>query len=122
MRSAKHTPSAAAKRWMAWVASRGCLNCRAPANVHHCVGATARHNKVAIGDWWLLPLCRECHQGDHGIHGDRSRFFGAVPRKTTEKMMFARLMDWARADSACVDMPAQHAIDAIEDYRLRSEA
>ena len=119
MRSAKHTPSAAAKRWMAWVASRGCLNCRAPANVHHCVGATARHNRVAIGDWWLLPLCRECHQGDDGIHHSRRRFFGEhVRRKTTEKIMFRQLLRWSRADDACLDMPSQRVIDAIEDYHL----
>jgi len=114
-----HTVPTKARRWMAWVASRGCLNCRAPANVHHCVGATARHNRIAIGDWWLLPLCRECHQGDHGIHGDRTRFFGsATTRKATEKMMFARLMDWARADHSLMDMTSQRVIDAIEDYHL----
>lgn len=112
-----HVVPAKARRWMAWVASRGCLNCGRPANVHHCAGSTARHNRVAIGDWWLLPLCRECHQGGDGIHHSRLRFFGSdVPRKTTEKMMFARLMDWARADSACIDMPEQRVIDAIEDY------
>lgn len=118
MRSAKHSPTAKAKRWMAWVGQRQCINCGQPSNVHHCAGATAKHNKVAIGDWWLLPLCRECHQGDHGIHGDRALFFGAVPRKTTEKMMFARLMYWARADGSLMDMPAQNVIDAIEDYHL----
>lgn len=118
MRS-KRTVPVKARRWMAWVGQRPCINCVAPANVHHCAGATARHNKVAIGDWWLLPLCPECHQGDDGIHHSRRRFFGsAVSRKTTEKMMFERLMDWARADSACVDMPSQQVIDAIEDYHL----
>src|SRR5699024_8514924 len=111
----KRTVPAAAKRWMAWVVQRPCINCGSLACVHHCADATARHNKVAIGDCWLLPLCRECHQGDDGIHHSRRRFFGSVSRKTTEKMMFQRLMDWARADYALLDMPSQRVIDAIED-------
>lgn len=120
MKSKGHTVPAKAKRWMAWVARQRCANCTGiGVHVHHCAGATARHNKVAIGDWWLLPLCPKCHQGDHGIHGDRMRFFGdSLTRKQTEKSQFARLLAWAVSDGACLDAPTQHIIDTIEDYHV----
>lgn len=112
-----HIVPAKARRWMAWVGQQPCVNCLASANVHHCAGASAMHNKIAIGDWWLLPLCWQCHQGDHGIHGDRMRFFGdALTRKQTEKSLFARVLASAITDDGCLDAPTQEVIDAIEDY------
>ncbi len=33
------------------------------------------------GHFLTIPLCWECHQGKHGIHGDRTRF---LPRKLDE--------------------------------------
>lgn len=124
MRSAGHTPTAKAKRWMAWVGEQPCINCRAPACVHHCAGATARHNKVAIGDWWLLPLCHACHQGQNGIHQDRTRFMwmnsgpgvAPHPRKELEKALFHLLLVKAFVFADTDIMPSQEITNAIEDY------
>jgi hypothetical protein len=58
------------------VAELGCLLCReqgrgiVAANLHHIregqgIGQRASH-------WLVTPLCRECHQGKNGLHGDQS--------------------------------------------------
>ena len=114
MKSKGHNVPAAAKRWMSWVAKQLCVNCGATGvHVHHCAGATAKHNKVEIGDWWILPFCPECHQD---IHGERARFFYCETRKETEKLMFDRLMHWAESDSALLDAPRESVVHAIMDY------
>lgn len=120
MRSKGHTPSAKAKRWMVWVGECPCVNCSHwPVHVHHCAGATAKHNKVAIGDWWLLPLCYECHQGRHGVHGDRARFWRlSRNRKTVEHHLFIALMSVARGAPGSPVQPPDAVVRAIEEYHL----
>ena len=63
--------TAAQERWVQQVASMGCIVCGAPAQVHHVIGETAKHNKVAIGQEFILPLCPHHHawvdQGDDGL-------------------------------------------------------
>lgn len=67
-------PTAAQKRWQSAIAQTGCYVTGGEACIHHCVGSTARHNKVDIGHWFVIPLSYEAHQGKHGIHGDRKLF------------------------------------------------
>lgn len=61
-----------AQRHKARVASLPCSVCDAPgpSMVHHprfCVGMAER-----ASHWLTIALCYECHQGQCGIHGDRS--------------------------------------------------
>jgi len=69
-------PNAAEKAHMAWVKHNGdfCSACQWPAIliVHHCEGATFRHNKILIGHWFVLGLCQECD--DVVTHGSRRAF------------------------------------------------
>lgn len=83
-------PTAEQKRWHDFVAGMGCVITGQPASIHHCVGTTARHNKVHIGQWWVIPLSYEAHQGKHGIHGDRKLFNRkwGESRKEIEKNIF----------------------------------
>ncbi len=60
--STQNQPSAAQKRYADYVASLGCCECGRPAQIHHPVGATAKHRKVPIGHWWLIPLCDDHHK------------------------------------------------------------
>lgn len=59
-------------RWL--VDNNVCCACKKyrPVIVHHCEGATFRHNKILIGHWFVIGLCGEC---DRVItHGSRRVF------------------------------------------------
>ena len=87
------SPTKAQQDWQNWQREQGCSNCGAdnPA-IHHCVGSTAKHNKVHIGQWWTIPLCYECHQGQEGIHHGMQRFNEHnLTRKEAEKRFFSFL-------------------------------
>ena len=88
-------PTADQQRWQDWLRSQGCAICGSPASIHHAVGATGKHDKVEIGQWWTLNLCYDHHQSAGGIHGDLSAFdlydvqrWGET-RKEIEKVIFA---------------------------------
>lgn len=49
------------------VAGLGCLICGQPANVHHVMRAPGKRRRR--DDRFVVPLCREHHQGDSGVHG-----------------------------------------------------
>ena len=64
---AKAAPTAKEKRHMDRIASLGCLKCGKPASLHHLMKAPG---KVRRRDHrFVVPLCRDHHQGDEGVHG-----------------------------------------------------
>lgn len=116
MKRAK-APTAKQKRWHEWLAQQGCYLGIGIANLHHCVGSTAVHNKVWIGQDFVIPLSYEAHQGPHGIHGDLSLFVGlGETRKEIEKSIFARLVAHYRRQHNELPCPAD-VLAAIQDYR-----
>jgi hypothetical protein len=58
-------PNAAQKRWREAVRELGSVISRCPAVIHHPVGRTAKHGKVEIGHWWVIPLTDEEHKALH---------------------------------------------------------
>jgi hypothetical protein len=57
MQSKNHKRTAEQKKWHGQVAELGCITSGSTqAQIHHCVGATAKHNKIHIGEWFVLPL------------------------------------------------------------------
>lgn len=117
MNSSK-APTAAQKRWHTWLASQGCYIGLGPACIHHCAGSTAKHNKVEIGQWWVVPLSYEAHQGTQGIHGDLSIFAGqglGKTRKEIEKAIFGRLVAHYRRQHGEYPCPGD-VLQAIERY------
>lgn len=59
-------PNAAEKRFLQWLKSRPCVVSGATGvEVHHCMGSSAKQNKVLIGHWFCLPLSPEMHQSYH---------------------------------------------------------
>lgn len=50
------------KRWREDVRELGCIFCGGPAEIHHVVGRTAKHMKMPVGHWWILPVCTEGHR------------------------------------------------------------
>lgn len=117
-------PTKAQQDWQDWLRSQGCVNCGAsnPA-IHHCAGSTAKHNKVHIGQWWVIPLCEDrCHQGPGGIHKDLSEFRHAWPnetRKEIEKGLFLLSVEDCKRHGCPEQEPpmSDEVIDAIMDYR-----
>ncbi len=111
-------PTAEEKRWHDWVASQGCACCFGPAQIHHCVGSTARQSKVHIGQWFVIPLCDLHHKVPHGIHGDPRGLaadwgYGSMGRKELEKVIFFRLVAKYRRERDDYPLPAD-ALRAIE--------
>tara|TARA_R110000822_G_scaffold77084_5_gene185123 strand:+ start:1248 stop:1631 length:384 start_codon:yes stop_codon:yes gene_type:complete len=57
MRSKNQKVTADHKKWRSQVAELGCICCGSEAiQIHHCIGASAKHNKIHIGEWFILPL------------------------------------------------------------------
>ena len=83
-------PTKAQQDWQDWQREQGCTSCGTsnPA-IHHCVGSTAKHNKVSVGQWFTIPLCYECHQGEQGIHLGMG-IFPFDDRKHNEKLLFKK--------------------------------
>ena len=109
-------PTKAQQAWQDWQRSQGCCNCGAPnPAIHHAVGSTAKHNKVHIGQWWTLPLCYECHQGDGGIHKSCERLTLQLSRKEIEKDLFFISVNSYGLEFDDYPMP-MGVIDAIMDY------
>jgi hypothetical protein len=63
------------KAWKSRVAGLGCILCRyadlgeTPANLHHVREGQGMSQRAS--DWLVIPLCREHHQGNTGIHGGK---------------------------------------------------
>lgn len=115
-------PTKAQQDWQDWQRLQGCANCgAAKASVHHCVGSTAKHNKVHIGQWFTIPLCYGCHQGDCGIHGNMAQFheWAGMGRKEIEKGLFLLSVDnYQRHGCPHQEPPmSDEVINAIMDYR-----
>jgi hypothetical protein len=69
--------SAKGKRHMGKVAElgqeKGCIVCGGVfAHVHHVMEGRTPGRRS--GDFCTIPLCYECHEGTHGIHGTRQRW------------------------------------------------
>lgn len=79
-------PNAEQKRWREIVRQQGSVITGRDAVIHHAVGRTAKHNKVKIGHWWLLPLADDEHKDLHN-----GATFGYESRKEFEKAEFSLL-------------------------------
>lgn len=112
-------PNARQKRWHDWLRQQGCYLGMGEPSIHHCVGSTAKHNKIHIGQDFVIPLSYLAHQGPHGIHGDRALFAGhglGESRKEIEKSIFSRLVaHYRHQHQGELPMPAD-VYDAIMRY------
>lgn len=105
-------PTAQQRRWRELVRAMGSIISGRPAETHHAVGRTGKHNGVAIGHWFILPLTADEHRGPKGIHSHPQR-------KAREKLLFARLLyavldDHHGLPPEC--FPPRDVLDAIGDY------
>lgn len=63
------------KDFWSWLTEDGCIICKQPASIHHCIGGSmltelgVQHGKSQKNsDWLVLPLCYNHHQGREGLH------------------------------------------------------
>lgn len=74
---AKKTKTAAERRHHGLIAEMPCVLCdllgqpqASNTTVHHIREGQGMAQRAS--HWLAIPLCRDCHQGDLGIHGDRT--------------------------------------------------
>lgn len=54
------------REYMNWVKSLRCCSCNAPADdPHHPYGTGFKGMGTKVPDWWVIPLCRNCHDNLH---------------------------------------------------------
>jgi len=59
-------PNQDEKDFQKWLKENNCcLSGLFHVHVHHCLGATAKHNKVLIGHYFCIPLSPEIHREYH---------------------------------------------------------
>lgn len=59
-------PNANEKKFQGWLKEQPCCITGAfGVQVHHCVGATGKNNKVLIGHYFCLPMSVEIHNEYH---------------------------------------------------------
>jgi len=107
MQSKGNAPSAAQKRWREAVRGLGSVISGEPAVIHHAVGVTGKHNKIAIGHWWILPLTDDEHKSLHA-----GEAFGCGNRKRFEKIQFERII----RTICVVPIPPHDVCKAISGY------
>lgn len=115
-------PTAHQKHWWDWLVEQGCSCCGAPAEIHHCIGSTARHNKIHIGNDFVIPLCPRHHRHEAAIDNNTAQFildyYGEardVTRKELEKAIFAGHVAHYRRQFDWLPVPAD-ALMEIENY------
>lgn len=73
---ARKNRTAAEQRYHDRVAQLPCILCElldqpeAPASLHHIREGQGMSQRAS--HWLVIPVCRECHQGPLGIHGDKT--------------------------------------------------
>lgn len=96
MRTKNHQPNAEEVRWREKVRSVGCIGCGAQngIEIHHVAGCAATFNKVKLGNWWILPLCSDCHRlmGNPDDYSRAKFGFAFVGRFDCERVLFSDLL------------------------------
>ena len=106
MSLATSAPNKAEKDWRELVRSLGCcLGYPGPVQIHHVAGRTAKHSKVDIGHWFILPVSEQAHREvermpkseQKGLFLDVCRRLVSTyqPLPFEAEVMFA-IMDWRR--------------------------
>jgi hypothetical protein len=73
------------RAYLDWVKTLACVACESPADdPHHIHGRSFKGMGTKVPDWWVLPLCRPCHDELH-------RDFGAWEQAHGEQFMWVCL-------------------------------
>jgi hypothetical protein len=69
------TPNKVQRDWREDVRALGsAISGQLPCEIHHAAGRTAKHDKVHIGHWWIIPLTQAEHDAvPTWAHGRKER-------------------------------------------------
>lgn len=71
--------------YMDWVKGLTCVGCNRPADdPHHPTGQGFRGMGTKVPDYWVIPLCRQCHDS---LHHDPERWESANNEQTLHALM-----------------------------------
>ena len=126
-------PSSRERLWMrsiAWLIQEGGLGLlygaeyagRTDFQLHHVVGRTAKHNKVAIGHWFIIPVPVELHDvsSNHpdNVTHHKKRFIKRFGSQSSIFQNMVSIMDkWNDFDECSYVTPRKDVYDAIMDTR-----
>jgi hypothetical protein len=118
-------PNAAQKRWMADVMQWAKINGPVAQEVwfngdmqcHHCAGRSYKHNKVQIGNYFILPLDIVLHDvhssNDYNVTHWRKRF---TERFGNQRDLWMGMVDSMREQGYEIPF-GQDVIDSVMDTR-----
>lgn len=119
-------PNVKQKRWLydvaRWAANSSVFNTMYDGvntsrfELHHVLGRSAKHNKVPIGHWFVIPVPFELHNVMSG-HPDNVTHFKHrfTARFGEQRLLFSAMLgDMALNDYA---LPPDDVIDAIMDTK-----
>ena len=116
MQSKGNAPSASQLKWREEVRSLGCVVSRDPygVEIHHVLGATAKHNRQPIGHWFILPLTAWYHRENPVLNvTDNKKLFEVNYGSQVE--LFNQLLDLYRFTYDKEPAIPQAVITAIND-------
>ena len=104
-------PNIHERRFQAWCKEQPCIvtGHPGPSIVHHCEGATFKHNKVLVGHWFCIPLCEEID--DIITHGSRKKFREQFGAQSTWWLMAVGIYTMERSKTPPIDVE-----QAIRDW------
>lgn len=97
MQSKGNAPIASQLKWREEVRDLGCVISREQygIEIHHVLGATAKHNRQPIGHWFILPLTAWYHRENPILNvTDNKKLFEA--NFGSQVALFNRLLDLYR--------------------------
>ena len=112
-------PNAEEKRWLSSVVElaqeKGCIATgNFPFEIHHVLGRTARHNKVDVGHWFIIPVWFDLHHIDTGNPDNVTHY----PKRFTAKYglqtaLFAQMVE--TLENRGYKIPPAEVLEAIAD-------
>ena len=116
-----HTSNKKHREWEELVRATGCCVSGATndVQVHHVLGRKAKHNKVLIGPYFILPLHKDYHMvtGAHpnAYHKNKNGFIDEFgdPRELFEKFVLAHLIVEHQDKNIVGDYITEEQLEAI---------
>ena len=87
-------PNKKQRDWHEWLRDFGCTECLGyQAAIHHIIGSKMKlKGCVKPGEWYVIPLCYEHHQGPEGVHLSKKYY--------DEKKMWVHLVGIYESENA----------------------
>lgn len=102
-------PNALESSFHKWIKERGvCAACDNDGGVimHHCMGATYKHNKTLVGHMFCIGLCQRCD--DIITYGSRKTFTNKLGKQSA--LWYTLVNEWSEQTGHKCDFEIKKAI------------